>query len=135
MKLALIDTDILSLFFRGKLAVVARFQTYLAEHSRIQISIVTYYEILSGLKHRDARQQLSQFLAFTAQNTILPLTIASVQQFVDFYATPRQQGTPVDDIDLLIAGVAIANNLVLATHNQRHFNRIKVLELQNWSQS
>lgn len=135
MKLALIDTDILSLFFRGNLAVVARFQTYLAEHSRIQISIVTYYEILSGLKHRDARQQLSQFLAFTAQNTILPLTIASVQQSADFYATPRQQGTPVDDIDLLIAGVAIANNLVLITHNQRHFNRIKVLELQDWSQS
>ncbi|MGV0025567.1 PIN domain-containing protein [Phormidesmis priestleyi] len=135
MKTALIDTDILSLFFRGNSAVVAQFQTYVAEHTRIQISIVTYYEILSGLKHRDSQRQLSQFLAFTAQSVILPLTLESIQESADLYATLRQRGVPVDDIDLLIAGVAIANNLVLVTHNQRHFSRIEALELQDWSQS
>ncbi|WP_281258968.1 hypothetical protein [Stenomitos frigidus] len=43
MKATLIDTDILSLFFRGNTAVVSQFQTYLKEHPRIQISIITYY--------------------------------------------------------------------------------------------
>jgi tRNA(fMet)-specific endonuclease VapC len=135
VKPALIDTDILSLFFRGNPAVVAQFQAYLLEHERIQISIVTYYEILSGLKHRDARQQLTRFVAFAAQNTILPLTLESTQQSAELYATLRQQGTPVDDIDLLIADVAIANKLVLITHNQRHFSRIEALALEDWSQS
>ena len=51
-----------------------------------------------------------------AQSTILPLTPESVHQSANLYATLRQRGTPVDDIDLLIAGVAIANNLVLITH-------------------
>jgi tRNA(fMet)-specific endonuclease VapC len=134
VKPALIDTDIVSLFSRGNPSVVAQFQKYLTQHTYIQISIVTYYEILSGLKHRDAQQQLSQFLAFTAQNIVLPLTIASIQESADLYAKLRQQGTPVDDIDLLIAGVAIANNLVLVTHNQRHFSRIETLELEDWSE-
>ena len=41
----------------------------------------------------------------------------------------------MDDIDLLIAGVAIANGLVMVTHNQNHFGRIPQLECQDWSQS
>jgi tRNA(fMet)-specific endonuclease VapC len=135
VKQVLIDTDILSMFFRGNPYVVAQFQAYLKASGQLGISIVTYYEILSGLKHRDAQKQLSLFQKFSEQNAILPLTEQSVRVSADLYATLRSQGTPVDDIDLLIAGVAIANNLILVTHNQRHFSRIKALELQDWSQA
>ncbi|MBH8576870.1 type II toxin-antitoxin system VapC family toxin [Nostocaceae cyanobacterium CENA369] len=133
MKPALIDTDILSLFFRGNVNVVAQFQTYLITYRQINISIITYYEILSGLKHRDAQKQLTLFLEFAAQNVVLPLTQQSVTLSADIYANLRLQGIPIDDIDLLIAGVALANNLVLITHNQRHFSRVEGLELQDWS--
>ncbi|MEA5619295.1 type II toxin-antitoxin system VapC family toxin [Cronbergia sp. UHCC 0137] len=134
MKPTLIDTDILSMFFRGNVNVVSQFQAYLSEYQQINLSIVTYYEVLSGLKHRDAQKQLTLFLDPAAQNIILPLTAQSVNLSADSYAKLRQDGTPVDDIDLLIAGVALANNLVLVTHNQRYFSRIKALELQDWSQ-
>jgi tRNA(fMet)-specific endonuclease VapC len=74
VKPALIDTDILSLFFRGNANVIAQFQTYLNSYPQINISIITYYEILSGLKHRDVQKQLALFLEFAAKNTVLPLT-------------------------------------------------------------
>lgn len=135
MKPALVDTDILSMFFRGNPAVVSHFQTYLNEYRQINLSIITYYEILSGLKHRDAQKQLTLFLEFATQNTVLPLTQKSVTLSANYYASLRRDGTPVDDIDLLIAGTAVANNLVLITHNQRHFSRIEGLEWQDWSQS
>ena len=134
MKPVLIDTDILSMFFRGNAKVIAQFQVYLSEHRQINLSIVTYYEILSGLKHRDAQKQLSLFLDFATQSAILPLTEQSVTFSANIYAKLRQDGTPVDDIDLLIAGVAFTNKLVLVTHNQCHFSRIEMLELQDWSQ-
>jgi len=134
VKPALIDTDILSMFFRGNANVVAQFQTYSAEHRQISLSLVSYYEILSGLIHRDAQRQLSGFLEFAAQNSVLPLTEQSVTFSARIYANLRRNGTPVDDIDLLIAGVALANDLVLITHNLRHFSRIEGLELQDWSQ-
>jgi tRNA(fMet)-specific endonuclease VapC len=69
---------------------------------------------------------LSVFLEFAAQNNVLPLTQQSVMLSAEFYASLRRDGTP---------GVAPANNLVLITHNQRHFSRIEGLELQDWSQS
>ena len=71
MKPALIDTNILSFFFRNHSLVVERFEAYLIVYSKLNISIITYYEILSGLKHRDEQKQLKSFLKFVSYHTIL----------------------------------------------------------------
>jgi tRNA(fMet)-specific endonuclease VapC len=123
MKPVLIDTDILSLFFRKNVRVVTHFNEYLLEYRQLNISIINYYEILSGLKHRNAQKYLADFLEFTSCNKILSLTQKSVEISAEIYAKLRAKGTPVDDIDLLIAGVAMANNLVLVTHNVKHLSR------------
>lgn len=47
------------------------------------------------------------------------------------YAYLRNKGTPVDDIDLLIARIAIVKDLVLITHNQKYCGKIEELEGQN----
>ena len=134
MKASLVDTNILSQFFRGHPQVVAEFEAYLQEYDSINFSIITYYEIISGLKHRDARNQLNLFLEFTAQNTILPLTQEVVDVAAEVYADLRKSGQPIDDIDLLIAGTAIANGLILVTDNRKHFDRIVQLEVENWAE-
>jgi len=89
VKSALIDTDILSMFFRGTPKVAAQFGSYLKIYPQINISIVTYYEILSGLKHRDAQKQLSSFLEFAARNNVLPLTERSTSLSAEMYANLR----------------------------------------------
>jgi tRNA(fMet)-specific endonuclease VapC len=133
VKPALVDTDILSLFLRGDTNVVTNFHAYVQEYRQVNLSIVTFYEIVSGLRHRDAHKQLNSFLSFTSHNVVLPLTEQSAAISAELYATQRKKGEPVDDIDLLIAGIAMANGLILATHNQRHFSKISTLEIQDWS--
>ncbi|MBE9035832.1 type II toxin-antitoxin system VapC family toxin [aff. Roholtiella sp. LEGE 12411] len=133
MKPVLIDTNILSFFFRNDSLVVERFQAYLKEHDKINISIITYYEIVSGLKHRDAQKQLISFLEFVSYNTVLPLTTSSATISADIYANLRNKGIPIDDIDILIAGIAIANDLIIVTNNIRDFGKIENLEIQDWS--
>jgi predicted nucleic acid-binding protein len=41
----------------------------------------------------------------------------------------------VDDIDLLIAGIALEHGLVIVTRNCRHFERIEGLTVEDWSTS
>ena len=134
MQPTLIDTDTISLFLRNHPQVVANFRAYLLEHGAINFSIITYYEIVSGLKHRDARRQLSSFLELASYSNVIPLSEQSVTTSAEIYATLRIAGTPVDDIDLLIAGTAIANNLQLVTHNIKHFGRIDRLITIDWTQ-
>jgi len=122
------------MFLRGNHNVVTHFRAYLREYGSINLSIITYYEIVSGLRHRDARKQLDSFLQFARCNIVLPLTECSASISADLYASLRKKGQPLDDIDLLIAGIAIANELILATHNTDHFGRIEGLEIEDWSE-
>lgn len=76
---------------------------------------------------------MNSFLEFASLNNILPLTIQSSENSAVIYADLRKKGTPVDDIDLLIAGIAIENNMIVVTNNTSHFERIEGLDVENWS--
>ena len=74
----------------------------------------------------------------------MPLTTDSTTISGDIYASLRKKGTPVDDIDILIGGIAmaaatpfgsIANDLILVTNNRRDFEKIEGLEIEDWSQA
>jgi tRNA(fMet)-specific endonuclease VapC len=133
MKPALIDTDILSRFFRRDPKVVARFAEYTAQHGAIAFSIVSYYEILSGLLHRDARRQLETFRDFSRESRILPLSREAADHAARLYAQTRKAGTPVDDVDILIAGIALAHDRVVVTCNTDHFGKLPGVVVEDWA--
>ena len=132
MNRALIDTDILSYYFKGDKQVCKHFESYLKKWEIIEISIVTFYEIVSGLQAKNAYKQLEQFEQFTTDNLVIPVSEKSASISAKLYAQLKQSGTIVDDIDLLIAGIAIENDMMLVTNNQKHFGRIEGLKVENW---
>jgi tRNA(fMet)-specific endonuclease VapC len=132
MREALIDTDILSYYFRGDPIVTNRFVLYLDYFDNFNISIITYFEILSGLLVNDSKSQLKKFESFCSSNNVINTTIDSVTISSRIVAYLYKNGTLVDNQDLLIAGIAIENNLVMVTNNERHFSRIPNLIIDNW---
>lgn len=75
---------------------------------------------------------MAVFEYFVAENSVLPLTEKSIKISAELYSTLRQSGYSLDDIDLLIAGVAIENEMTLVTNNENHFGRIPGLRIENW---
>lgn len=133
MTRALIDTDILSYYFKGYETVIENFEQYLQEFDLIEISLITYYEIIGGLLAKNALKQLSIFEDFVSDNLVIPMTERSAKISSELYSTLRQSGNSVDDIDLLIAGIAIENEMILVTNNEKHFRRIPGLKIANWA--
>ena len=82
---------------------------------------------------KNALKQLSVFEDFVVDNLVIPMTDNSAKISAELYSSLRQSGNTVDDIDLLIAGIAIDNDLTLVTNNVKHFNRIPGLRVENWS--
>ncbi len=41
-------------------------------------------------------------------------------------------GTPIGPLDVLIAGQALARDLILVTHNMREFQRVPGLRVEDW---
>lgn len=132
MNRVLIDTDILSYFFKGDEIVIGNFKKYLQEFDLIEISLITYYEIVGGLLAKNALKQLNVFEDFVAGNIVVPMTDKSARISAELYSSLRQTGQIIDDIDLLIAGIAIENDMTLVTNNENHFGRIPGLRIENW---
>lgn len=70
---AVLDTDMLSEVMRDRDPhVLDSAKHYLAEHGRFTFSIITRYEILRGLKARDATRQVALFERQCAKSIVLP---------------------------------------------------------------
>ncbi|MFM7369702.1 MAG: PIN domain-containing protein, partial [Sphaerospermopsis kisseleviana] len=44
----------------------------------------------------------------------------------------EQKGTPIGSIDVLIAGIAVALQATLVTHNVNEFSRVSGLSIVDW---
>ena len=45
----------------------------------------------------------------------------------------KNNGNLIEDFDLLIGILARENNLIVVTHNTKHFCRIENLKIEDWS--
>jgi len=50
----------------------------------------------------------------------------------DLSAHLERKGQPIESADIFIAATALAHNLILVTRNQRHFERVPGLVVENW---
>ena len=128
----ILDTDILSLLMRKNAAVLAKASTYVSDHRQFTISIITRYEILRGLKAKDARKQAERFEDFCSRNKVLSIDDTVIIQAADIYADLYKRGELIADADILIAASALANGCGIVTNNEAHFRRIAGLQVENW---
>lgn len=140
----LLDTDTLSELSRGNTAIGARARAYLLEFGRLTISAITVFERLRGyrLALQDGKPYQRQMLAFEvlAQNcVVLPFDDAAADVAATIWAScTRSQRQNLGDI--LIAGIAVARQIPLATRSKRDFESLaKIsrvdLHLVDWTKA
>jgi len=127
----ILDTDTLSEFIKGNKKVVGNVAKYIGK-GQIAISVITYYEIMSGLLYKDAKKQLKGFEELMSVSRIIPLSQSSAKIAANIEAELRKSGKVIGHTDTLIAGTTISHNLQLVTNNTDHFKRVKGLDLANW---
>lgn len=132
MKQAILDTDTLSFFFRNRPEVVEKVNAYLTVHGILNLSVVTYYEVLNGLLYKDAHKQLEKFERFIDLNQVIFLNVEIAKKAAEIYANLRKAGQVIGHNDVLIAATAIVYDLTLITNNLGHLSRIPDLSLENW---
>jgi tRNA(fMet)-specific endonuclease VapC len=64
--------------------------------------------------------------------TVLPFDTRAARRHGELKDILRRAGTPLADLDLQIASIALSHGLPLVTHNTAHFNRIPGLVLVDW---
>jgi tRNA(fMet)-specific endonuclease VapC len=112
MPRSLLDTDTLSEIIKGRNpAVMSNAGQYLIQYGMFTFSLITRYEILRGLKAKNATTQLATFEARCQASEVVPITDGIIVQAADLYAGLRQRGQIISDADLIIAASALAQVL------------------------
>jgi tRNA(fMet)-specific endonuclease VapC len=88
-----------------------------------------YYGAYKGSRTAENLQNLSDFFVDLIS---LSFEGKAAQICGQLRAKLQANGTPIGAYDLQIAAIALANNLILVTHNTREFARIEGLQLEDW---
>ena len=132
MKRCTLDTNIITAFFKNDLRVVQRVSEYLEFFDKLTINIISYYEILRGLKDLGNEERLNRFEDFIQENELVSIRKETVEKAAEIYAYLKKEGNLIEDADILMAAIAIVEKLVLITNNINHFKRVKGLKVDNW---
>jgi tRNA(fMet)-specific endonuclease VapC len=127
----LLDTDTLVEFFRDRGNVAAR----LAAHplDELAVSSVSLAELYYGASKAQRPGRLAQVEMLVALLRRLDFDAAAARLFGPLRGSLEQSGQRLDDMDLMIASIALAHGLILVTHNAKHFGRVPGLVSEDWT--
>ena len=98
------------------------------------ISVVTYAELMHGVEKSQAveKNRIAMSL-FLSAITVLDFEGEAAEAYGQIRAELERKGTPIDPMDLLIAGHARSQGLILVTNNTREFARVTGLRIEDWT--
>lgn len=126
----LLDTNICSSYLKGEQTVWNRF----VQHSGgLATSVVCAGELWTWVKRGKASTKSQQAVAdFYTLIEIIDVDLEIALSFGELRATMMDQGTPMPDMDCLIAATALVHDLTLVTHNTMDFANVGLLRVQDW---
>lgn len=131
MTLRMLDTDISSYVIRRRPAAVAEhFERHAQE---LCVSVITAAELRFGAE-KAGRPGLSDLVeAYLARVAILDWTNAVTFHYARLRTVLERAGTPIGNLDLLIAAHARAEEAIVVTNNVEHFTAVPGLTVENWA--
>lgn len=101
--------------------------------SDIAVCSVVKTELFFGAAKSQTREQtLAKQIRFLDQFVSLPFDDRAAEIAGPIRAQLQKRGTPIGPLDLLIASIALANDLILVTHNTVEFSRVDGLRIEDW---
>jgi tRNA(fMet)-specific endonuclease VapC len=128
----MLDTNICIYIIKQKPTnVIARFKKI--ETSQIGLSSITFSDLLYGvLKSSNPEQNHIALAQFVTPLEILHYDDESAQYYGTIRTYLEKQGTPIGSLDMLIAAHALSNDCILVTNNEKEFNLVPNLKIDNW---
>ena len=133
-----LDTTACIDYLQGRTAVKNLLEQ---QDEMVCITVITIYEVNIGLER--TRRKISEkrykdlnekWLEFISGMEILPLNSKEAMKAAEIYDALESKGTIIDDNDILIASILLANDIPkILTRNGKHFRYINKLDVVEYN--
>jgi len=103
------------------------------ESSEIRLCSVVKAELYFGAERSNRREENLRLLdELFAGIESVNFDDAAAKKYGKIRSDLAFKGTPIGPNDLMIASIALVNDMVLVTHNTREFSRVATLKIEDW---
>jgi len=127
----LLDTNIVSDLVRNPQGVVAE-RIAAAGEAHVATSVIVAAELRYGADKKGSERLSDQLESILSVLPVLPLEPPADVKYGILRTQLERNGTPIGGNDMLIAAQALALDSMLVTANEREFERVNGLQIENW---
>lgn len=126
-----LDTNTLIYYFKGQGQVAQNLANVSAQE--IIVPTIVLFELQVGIaKSTSPGKRSQQLQQLVSRVKLLTFDRDAALASATIRAQLEKQGTPIGQIDVLIAGTAVALEAILITHNLKEFSRVPGLAIADW---
>lgn len=125
----LLDTNAVIAVLNGNRVFLDRLRQHVLED--FAVSAIVIHELRYGAS-KSARHAENHARIDALRFEVLDFDAEDARQAGEIRAALERAGTPIGAYDVLIAGQALARDLILVTHNMREFERVAQLRIEDW---
>jgi tRNA(fMet)-specific endonuclease VapC len=130
----LLDTNVCARYLNGRSEAV-REGIRATNRQDIAVCSVVKAELFYGaMRSNNPQKTLANQQQFLNLFVSLPFDDNVALIYGEIRAQLTALGTPIGPNDFQIAAIALANNLILVTHNTREFSRVNGLQIEDWEE-
>ena len=128
----MLDTNICIYTIKNRPSQVR--DAFIRHQDQLCVSTVTAMELIFGAEKSTAPEKnLAVIEAFLARLVLLDYDLHAAEHTGQLRAELQKAGTPIGPYDQMIAGHARSLGLIVVTNDEREFERVSGLRMENWA--
>ena len=127
----MLDTDTVSFMVRKNPSIIRNLVKH--EDDEICISAISYAELRFGLEKKGSEKLFNEVSVIMGKISIIDFDDSQSELYGKIRLELEKAGTPLGDMDMLIAAAALSSGAILVSHNTKHFSKIKGIRVEDWS--
>jgi tRNA(fMet)-specific endonuclease VapC len=128
----MLDTNICIYTIKNRPSQVR--DAFIRHQDQLCVSTVTAMELIFGAEKSTAPEKnLAVIEAFLARLALLDYDLHAAEHTGQLRAELQKLGTPIGPYDQMIAGHARSLGLIVVTNNEREFESVSGLRMENWA--
>jgi tRNA(fMet)-specific endonuclease VapC len=129
----LLDTNIFSYIYRQNNQPLVDKISHIPS-SEICLCSIVLAELIFGAFNNSAitKVLLEYYSEISSEYICYDFDKKAASEFGQLKNQLKKIGKGIDDTDLMIASICLANDLILVTNNTKHFQNIANLKIENW---
>ena len=127
-----LDSCIIIEILRSNVTVINNMLEAVGTENKIAVCSIAYYEVMRGFDKAKNRKKVEVFNSLCNDAERFGLNDTAIDIAADIYRCLSKRGQKIEDDDIFIAAITLANDAILITDNVKHFGRVPNLKAVNW---